>query len=84
MLGLVLRRIADHIGGAFLTSEASGHTLCRQRFRNEGEFIVNRCNLVLQDLHLKPGNAVQETYRRSAGTTLKDCNFVALTYWGKG
>ena len=47
MLGLVLRRIADHIGGAFLTSEASAHTLCRQRFRNEGEFIVNRCNLVL-------------------------------------
>ena len=47
VLGLVLRRFADHIGGAFLTSEASGHTLCRQRFRNEGEFIVKRCNLVL-------------------------------------
>ena len=71
------RRGVSHLGGL-------GTCLCRQRIRNEGESIVNRCNLVLQDLHLKPGNAVQETYRRSAGTTLKDCNFVALTYWGKG
>jgi hypothetical protein len=38
---------ADHVGGALLTSGASGHALFRQRFRNEGESIVNRCNLVL-------------------------------------
>ena len=40
-------RIADHVGGVLLTSGASGDALFRQRFRNAGESVVNRRNLVL-------------------------------------
>jgi hypothetical protein len=75
---------ADHVGGALLTFGASRPALFRQRFCNAGESIVNRRNLAPKGFHLKPGNAVQETYRSSAVSTLKDCNLAALAYRGQG